>query len=161
MSPIGRCARPDGFSPVSVDAETLEQRRRALIRVTQESAPIIRTMGQRLSYNDAGEAVWDMAYHPGFDHALDAIHGGVFATLLDNAGWFTLAPYYDHWISTVDLHVQLLEPASGIDLRASGRPTRIGKRVSTARMEVIEPGTERVLAVGSGTFTVTSAPAVF
>ncbi|MEJ2152920.1 MAG: PaaI family thioesterase [Gemmatimonadota bacterium] len=146
---------------MSVDTKTLAQRRQALIRVSEESAPIISSMGQRLSYNEAGEAVWDMPYDPGFDHALDAIHGGVFATLLDNAGWFTLAPYYDHWISTVDLHVQLLEPASGIDLRATGRPTRIGKRMSTARMEVIEPGTERMLAVGSGTFTVTSAPAVF
>lgn len=146
---------------MSVDKGTLEQRRRALIRVVEESAPIIATMGKRLSYNEAGEAVWDMPYHPGFDHALDAVHGGVFATLLDNAGWFTLAPYYDHWISTVDLHVQLLEPAREIDLRSIGHPTRIGKRMSTARMEVLDPATERVLAVGSGTFTMTSVPAVF
>lgn len=85
------------------------------------------------------------------------MHGGAIATLLDNAGWFTAATRYDTWIATTDLHVQLLENVQGQALRARGELIRAGKRLATARMEVrLTDG--KLVAIGSGTFAVTSVP---
>ncbi len=78
------------------------------------------------------------------------------ATLLDNAGWFTAAPYFDRWIATVELTVRLHQPVARQQLTARGRIVRRGKRITSAEMEVRgEQG--QLVATGSGTFTVTSA----
>lgn len=49
-------------------------------------ARIKHVYGMVFSYNEEGQARFDLPYNPQFDHGLDGIHGGVFATLLDNAG---------------------------------------------------------------------------
>ena len=141
-------------------ATAIKERQQRLIEVTK-TAPIIVTFGMRLSYNDKDEAVWDMPHNPGFDHALDGIHGGVFATLLDNAGWFTAAPHYDHWLATVEFQIRLLEPAQNTDLRSIGHIVKLGKRFAIARMEVVTPVDGKTVAVGSGTFAPTSVKALF
>ena len=131
-------------------------RRRALLEsLFNERAPIARLFGMRLAYE--GEvAVFRMPYNPDLDHALGQTHGGAIATLLDNAGWFTAAPFFDRWIATVELSVRMLEPVARQELTARGRIVRRGKRLTTAEMEVRgEQG--QLVAVGSGTFTVTSA----
>lgn len=142
------------------DQEKLARRRRALVEAAR-TAPIIQTLGLQLTYADGGEAVWDMPYNPSFDHALGAIHGAVFATLLDNAGWFTVAPHYATWVATVEFETRLLEPVTGRDLRSIGRPLRLGRRIATATMEVVTPDDGRVVALGAGTFAVTSAAGLF
>lgn len=139
-----------------MNKEAVEERRQKLIELTH-SAPIIASLGSRLSYNESGEAVWEMPYHPGFDHALEGVHGGVFATLLDNAGWFTAAPYYDTWIATVEFQVRLLEHVQKKDLRAIGHLVKLGKRLATTRMEVLTADDGKLVAMGSGTFAPTSA----
>ena len=143
-----------------MNEEAVEERRQKLIELTHR-APIIASLGSRLSYNEAGEAVWEMPYHPGFDHALEGVHGGVFATLLDNAGWFTVAPYYDTWIATVEFQVRLLEHVRKRDLRAVGHLVKLGKRLATTRMEVLTADDGNIVAMGSGTFAPTSAKIPF
>jgi acyl-CoA thioesterase len=139
-----------------MNEDLVEERRRGLIELSH-TAPILVSMGSRLSYNEEGEAVWDMPYNPSFDHALEGVHGGVFATLLDNAGWFTVAPYYDTWIATVEFQVRLLEHVQKKDLRAVGHLVKLGKRLATCRMEVLTADDGKVVAMGSGTFAPTSA----
>jgi len=85
------------------------------------------------------------------------VHGGVFATLLDNAGWATAAPHYDTWIATVELHVRLLEHVQAEDLVAVGRLIKRGRRLAVCDMEV-RTAAGRLVAVGSGSFAPTSAP---
>lgn len=143
-----------------MDKDLVAERRKKFIELSH-SAPIITSLGSRLSYNDEGEAVWDMPYHPGFDHALEGVHGGVFATLLDNAGWFTVAPYYDTWIATVEFQVRLLEHVRKRDLRAVGHLIKLGKRLATTRMEVLTADDGRIVAMGSGTFAPTSVKIPF
>lgn len=128
-----------------------------LVRLFNQQAPIAQVYGMTLSYDSDGSAVFDLPYNPRFDHALGGIHGGVFATLLDNAGWFTVAQYFDHWIATVDFNVHLLKHAKQEHLRARGKAIRIGKTLSVAEMEVTNLQGER-LAVGTGTFTLTGVP---
>jgi len=136
--------------------ELLAARRRAFVELFQ-SAPIIKTFGMSLRYDAHERAIVELPYNPSFDHALGSIHGGVIAMMLDTAGWFTVAPYYDSWIATVEFQVRLLEPASRQALRATGKLIRIGKRLAVAEMEV-HSADERLIARGSGTFSLTSVP---
>jgi uncharacterized protein (TIGR00369 family) len=118
-------------------------------------APIKRSTGMELSYSADGRAVFDLPHNPDLEHALHDTHGGVIAMLLDNAGWFTVARDYDTWVATVEMQMRILEPAKRENLRAMGRVIRTGKRISVAEMEVrSESG--RLVAIGSGTFSVTS-----
>ena len=131
------------------------QRRAKQLEALFAKAPIGKTFGMKLSYTADCEAVFDFNHHSGLEHAMGDTHGGVIATLLDNAGWFTVAPRYDSWIATVDLQVRILEPCRKENLRAKGRLVRAGRSLAVAEMEVRTAAGRRV-AVGSGTFSVTS-----
>lgn len=121
------------------------------------SSAIARTMGMRIEYDDEARAVvlWGPARE--YDHILDDVHGGVFATLLDNAGWFTIAAHYPNWVVTAELQTRFLSPAGGEALRARGEVVRTGQRLAVAEMKLwTESG--RLCAIGSGTFAVTNSP---
>ena len=121
------------------------------------SAPIAASMGMSAHYDDQGRAVFTQPYHPGFDHALGGIHGGLIATMLDNAGWFTVAPHYDHWVATVEFSVRLHAPVRRAGLVATGDLQSLGRRMAVARMEVRDDA-GALIATGAGTFTDTSVP---
>ncbi len=120
-------------------------------------APIKQVYGMSASFPEPGCARFDLPYNPDFDHALHQVHGGVMATLLDNAGWFSVASYYDTWVNTAEFHVRLLRPAVEEHLYSIGRVVRAGNRLAVAEMEVRgENGT--LVATGSGTFVVSDIP---
>lgn len=138
---------------MDITQETLERRQAALVE-RFHGAPIAQTMGMRLHYDEADRAVFTMPYHADFDHGLGGIHGGVFATLIDNAGWFTAAPHFETWIVTIEFHVRLLEPVAKEALWSRGEIIRLGKRISVVEMEVRTQADRRV-ATGTGTFAPT------
>ncbi len=118
-------------------------------------SPIQRTTGMSLHYDEELRAVFEQPRNEGFDHALGDIHGGLIATLLDNAGWFTAAVRYDTWIATADLHVRILEVPRREPLCATGKLLRAGKTLAVTEMEVRgESG--RLIATGTASFVVTS-----
>ncbi|MFO1462429.1 MAG: PaaI family thioesterase [bacterium] len=139
-----------------MDDSRLKTRQAGLIRLFQ-GAPIIRCFGMSLHYNEHNQAVVDLPYNPNLDHALFQTHGGALATLLDTCGWFTVAAYFDHWISTVEFSTRLLEPIAKSDLRAIGSIVRLGKKIVFADMKVEVPGGP-LIALGSGTFAVSALP---
>jgi len=120
------------------------------------SAPIVKYFGMILHY-EKEEALIHLPFNPNLDHALHQVHGGAIATLLDTVGWFTVAPHFDHWIATVEFHTRLLEPVEKQALVAVGKILRPGKRIVVGEMTVKTPN-GRLVAVGSGSFTVTSVP---
>ena len=120
-------------------------------------AQIRKTFGMELSFDEQFRAVFDLPFNPNLCHGIGDVHGGVVSTLLDNDGWFTVAPHYTTWISTVDLYVQLLEPAHQEHLQSFGSVSRLGKSLAFTRMEV-KSESGRLIATGSGTFSVTSVP---
>ena len=65
-------------------------------------APMKKTFGMKLSYNDKDQATFSMPFDQKFCHALGSVHGGV-GGMLDNAGWFTVQPHYETWVNTIDL----------------------------------------------------------
>ncbi len=135
------------------EKDVLEGRIAALVALFSR-APIVKSFGMEISYNADGEAVVGLPYNPALDSPV-GIHGGVMATMLDVAGWFTVATRFDHWIATVDLHVQLVRHVEKTGLRASGKIIRVGSRLSTATMELRADDGE-LAAIGSATFSVTS-----
>ena len=132
-------------------------RRASLLCHFFDLAPMKHTFGMELSYDTEGNALFEMPYKEEFCHAMKDTHGGVIATLLDNAGWFTAATRYDNWVNTSELTVRLHEPANQEDLRATGRLVRAGKRLCVASMEV-RTVSGRLIATGAGTFVVSSKP---
>lgn len=128
-----------------------------LLRMFNENAPIARYFGMKLSYTDEGNAIIDLPYNPNLDHALDGIHGGMYATLLDSAGWFTAAAAHDvsRWIATSEMSVHFLLPAKHTSLRAVGRLLKHGKRQDVVEMYLYD-GQARWIGHGVGTFVVLS-----
>jgi uncharacterized protein (TIGR00369 family) len=131
------------------------QRIDQLLRMFNETAPIARTFGMTLSFDDEARAIVDMPYNPDMDHALEGIHGGVYATLVDTAGWFTAAAAYDesYWLATSEMSIHFLAPVQHSRLRAIGRLIKRGKRQSIAEMHLYtEEG--RLVGHATGTFMV-------
>ncbi len=130
-------------------------RRDQLLRLFNEIAPIAKTFGMRLTYTDDDRAVVHLPYNPGLDHALLAIHGGVYATLLDTAGWFTSAVARDGacWIATSEMSLHFLKPVRGSDLRAEGRVIKKGRRQDIVEMTLYDDAGDLV-GHATGTFLV-------
>ncbi len=136
--------------------QDLKQRREQFVALFNR-APIKKAFGMEISYDADGNACFELPYNENFDHALNGVHGGVFATLLDNAGWFTVAPHYDTWIATVEFQVRLLEHVKQEKLISTGKLVRLGKRIATAEMQV-HTASGRLVATGAGTFAPTTVP---
>jgi uncharacterized protein (TIGR00369 family) len=133
----------------------MEDHRRRLTAM-YEHAALGRHFGMRLHFED-DHAVVELPYRPHLDHALGGIHGGVFATLIDTAAWFTAAVHYPTWIATIEFHTRLLEPVEGEDLIAAGTLIRAGKRLATASAEV-RAASGLLAATGTASFTITGLP---
>ena len=115
-------------------------------------APIANFFGMTLSYDEQGHAHFNLPYNPNLDHAGKGIHGGVMATLLDNAGWFAVAAKKEGvLVVTSEFKVHLLYPVKESELRAEGWVVKSGKRISVAEMRVSASDGELV-AIGTGTY---------
>ncbi len=120
-------------------------------------APMKQTFEMDLSYNEQGDAVFRMPYNQKFNHAFGGIHGGVLATLLDNAGWFSASIHYDTWISTIDLQIQYLKAIKKSDLKCIGKCVKAGKSIAFSQMELYGPNNIFV-AKGAATFSISNQP---
>ncbi|MFN2291569.1 MAG: PaaI family thioesterase [Anaerolineae bacterium] len=131
------------------------QRIQGLLHMFNEVAPIARTFGMRLSYGEKGQAIVDLPYNPRLDHALGGVHGGVYATLLDSAGWFTAAAAHDVgcWLATAEMSIHFLLPAEGTALRAEGSLIKAGKRQDVVEMRLYD-GEGRLVGHATGTFVI-------
>lgn len=136
-----------------LDDKTLRARRDELLTFF-EHAPIKKTLGFDFRYDEEGRAIFEMPFSRHTTHALGDVHGGVIGVMIDNAGWFTAAPYFEQWIATVEYQVRLLEPARREAVIARGEIVRVGKRLATCEVDV-RSASGRLVARGAGTFTVT------
>ena len=113
----------------------------------------------RLSYTSEGNAVVDLPYNPNLDHGLGGIHGGVYATMLDTAGWFTSAATREvsSWMTTSEMSIHFLKATERTALQAVGRLIRRGKRQDIAEMHLYD---EQGELVGHATGTFVLLPSV-
>ena len=83
-------------------------KRREALLMRSKAAPIVQTFGMTLKYNEQDEAVWTLPFNENVTNGM-TIHGGAIATMMDSAGWFTIAQYFENWIATVEFSTRLLD----------------------------------------------------
>lgn len=125
------------------------------IATFKQLSPINRYFGMELSFADGGSAVVDLPYNPNLDHGMGGIHGGVYATLMDTAGWYTavMALDKDCWVATTELSIHLLEPVKRTSLRAVGRLLKAGKRQNIVEIFLYD-GNRSLVGHATGTFMI-------
>src|SRR5207245_6316460 len=128
-----------------------------VLKVMAEQVPFNRLLGMRGESVAVGSCVLVLPVRPDFvgDFRRPALHGGVLSSLIDTAGgvaaWSALGP--GESVSTVDLRVDVLEPA-GLDgpLRAEAQLVRKGNRVCHVRIAVTQDGL--LVAEGRGVYNI-------
>jgi uncharacterized protein (TIGR00369 family) len=102
----------------------------------------------------AGTVVIRLPFRPEFRRAEDACdyHGGVIAALIDLSAHAAIAVQIGRMAPTIDLRIDYLRAAPGVDLTATARVLRAGRSIGRADVEVSGEGLP-VLAVGRGTFS--------
>jgi uncharacterized protein (TIGR00369 family) len=106
---------------------------------------------------EAGTVVVRLPFNPILRraHDCDDIHGGVLAALIDIAAHAAVAVQIGRMAPTVDLRIDFLRPAPGVDLYATARTLRVGRAIARVDVEISGRDTP-VLAVGRGTFSTLS-----
>ena len=104
------------------------------LNLFNEKARIAQNFGMTLSYDETNRGIITLPYNSLLDHAGDGIHGGVIATVLDNAGWFTCALNHNGFVVTTEISFHLLRPVEKTKIWARGEIIRMGKRQVIAEM---------------------------
>ena len=88
-------------------------------------------------------------------HPLGAVHGGVFASIIDAAAFWAVFSEVDENVgmTTVDLKVNYLAPAQGGKLIARGRRIKLGKTLGLGEAQVVNQD-NTILAHGISTLMV-------
>lgn len=123
-------------------------------------APIARLFGMNLKFDKENNAVVTLPFNPDLDHALGGVHGGIYATLMDTAGWFTVAVRMDNpkfVLVTSEMSMHFLGSVRGLSLSAHGKMIKKGRQQCIAEMFLYD---ENQVLVGhaTGTFMLTARP---
>lgn len=117
-------------------------------------APIRKTIGMRLYFDDEEKAHVKLNFRPDLCHAYGDVHGGIFPLIIDTATWFTAAAKYPNiWIATLELHSYIIRPPKQSSLEAIGELIHSGRRTAIAKADVIDEEGRRI-AQGTGIFIV-------
>jgi len=130
---------------------------RRVLRMMEEFSPFNRLLGIRGERSEPGHVAMVLPVREDFvgDPRRPALHGGVVSTLIDTAGGAAAWTALEHGetVSTVDLHVDFLEPANlEAPLRAEAELLRKGDRVCHVRVAVTQAG--RLVAEGRGVYSI-------
>lgn len=135
--------------------EDLESR----VRRGFEQQGLMKTLGVTLVSVAEGSSCLRIPYDPRVTQQHGLFHGGVTATLADNATAFaaytTMAP--DQQPLSVEFKINFLAPAKGEALEARATVLRAGYRLKIAQADIyaIENGQETLVAVALATITAT------
>lgn len=127
---------------------------RSAISRLDEVPGIGQLLGMQLDSAEEGEVVFSLNTRPDFANVAGAVHGGIYAALLDSAMGCavhsTLEPGVGY--STLELKVNLTRgvPTGGARLVGTGRTLHVGRRTATAEGE-IRDAEGRLVAHGTTT----------
>ena len=125
-------------------------------KVCEELIPFNRFLGIKLGKVQSGKVRLLLPFRKEFigDTGRPAIHGGVLSTLMDTAGGAAALTRLNHGdrLSTVDLLVDYLLPASAGDLQADAEVIRIGNQVAVVQISVRQK--RKLIANGRAVYNV-------
>ncbi len=105
---------------------------------------------------DIGFAVVEIDTKEKHMQLLGAVHGGVLASLIDTVAFW--AVYYgienhDAWLTSVDLKLNYLAPATSGKLIARGRQIKVGRKLCYAEAQV-NTEDDKIIAHGTSTLMI-------
>ena len=137
------------------------KRKEYLLHMFHEETLIRKTFGMKLAYDEEDRAIVTLPFNPALTHS-QGIHGGIYATLLDTAGWFASAVRHgeSQWVTTSEMSIHFLRPAMETELKAVGSILKKGKRQDIVEMRLYDSAGELVgHAVGTFQLIQQSPPA--
>ncbi len=122
--------------------------------VDTSSFPALLSM--RMNRLEMGAAEFVIDVEPKHRQLMGVVHGGVMAALIDTAAFW--AVYFaiedeSRWLTSVDLKLNYLAPATGGRLIARGRQIKTGKTLCYAEARVVDED-QKVLAHGASTLMI-------
>ncbi len=123
----------------------------ARVRVSFARQAAMRLIGARLTEVEPGRCVIELPVREELTQQHGYVHGGVVAMIADSAGGyagFTLMPS-DASVLTVEYKINILAPAAGDRLVATGEVLKPGRSLSIVRAEVIAVQGERNVRVAA------------
>lgn len=116
-----------------------------------EAQGLVRLLGAELLAVAPGRVEIGLPFRPELGQQDGFFHGGVLATLADDAaGFAALAPMpRDHRVLTVEFKINFLAPGIGERAIACGAVVRSGRTLTVARADVavVREGSERPVAL--------------
>ena len=126
---------------------------------TVNSCPYFQLQSMAITKLSFGQAVLEINLQQKHLQPFGLVHGGVFSTLIDAAGWWAAYSELDEGLgmTTVEMKLNYLAPATNGLLIGFGRSIKLGKTLGLAETR-IENEDGRLLA--HGTVTVMTMPAL-
>ena len=130
---------------------TAAQLRRIQKAIT--TVPFARLLGIELEGVASGTATLAINVRKDLMQNQGVVHGGAIASLIDTATAFAIISILDpkERVTTVDLAISYLRPASGGRLRAVARVVRPGRRLFVVSAEVFDKN-ERLITTALSTY---------
>jgi uncharacterized protein (TIGR00369 family) len=101
---------------------------------------------------EKGMAVISLAVRQDFFHAAQAVHGSVYFKALDDAAYFAVNSLVNECLLvTVSFNLHFVRPVSDGIIKAEGKVTQHGKKISFAESILLNER-DKLIARGSGTF---------
>jgi uncharacterized protein (TIGR00369 family) len=125
------------------------------VRASFSRQGIMAHLGATLSRVEPGFVEIELPYRDELSQQHGFFHAGAVSTIADSAGGyaaFTLFPA-DSSILTVEFKVNLLAPADGEKIRATGRVIKAGRTLTVCELQAFafKNGSEKLCAHGIGT----------
>ena len=116
----------------------------------------MQTLGARIEKIETGEVVLSMRPDPKMGQQHGVVHAGATFALGDSASGYAALTQMPEGqeVMTVEMKINLLAPATGTRLIATGRVVKPGKRLVITRCDIeaeAEDGTRKTVAILQGT----------
>lgn len=136
--------------PVGMMEEAMSESLQDLRKLYEES-PFFQHLGFEFAELKEGQVTVKLVIHEALLNTLKMLHGGIYATMIDNIIGITVRSITNRPLVTVQLNVHYLSPIKEGTIFATGKVDRLGHRLVTGEGTIVdEQG--NVLARGSGTF---------
>ncbi len=131
------------------------------VRTRVNACPYFTLLSMTIGRIDMGESNLEIDVQKKHLQPFGAVHGGVFASIIDAAAFWAVFPEVDDdlTMTTVDLKVNYLAPAQGGKLIARGRRIKVGKTLALAEAEVSNQQ-GKVLAHGTSILIILKSPEI-
>jgi uncharacterized protein (TIGR00369 family) len=123
-------------------------------------ANISRFLKRRIEIEGPGMAKVSIPFNPDLTQNSDFLHGAILFEAADTAGFIAANSLEETYsVLTADFHINFVRPVRGEGVYAIGKVVNRGKTLIVVRSEVYSDS-EKLVAAGQGTYTVSSLPLV-